>query len=144
MRNRLLASAVAVLVVAPFLAAQAPSTPAAPAGKWTVVFTNSPDRSQQLDLTIDAAKLVTGTFMGSAIRGEYANGRLIFASPEVWQARQNQILGTSDQAAQYAVLTSATLNADGTLTGYDDSYLRGYGPVAIKRWSWKASRSTGK
>lgn len=129
---------------APCIAKKDPIAPAVPAGKWTVVFANSPDRRQQLDLTIDAAKLVTGTFSGSPIRGEVVNGGLVFASPAVWQERQNQVLGTDEQATQNAIVSFATLNADGTLAGYDDNYLRGYGPIAIKRWTWKASRATAR
>ena len=147
-KNRLIASAVGVLVVAPLLAAQAPAqapiTPAAMAGKWMLTWDNMPDRPQQLDLTIDAAKVVTGTLYGSPIRGEFVNGHLTFAPPEIWKEWQNQVLGTEDQAAPYTSVNFATLNSNGTLTGYADSYLRGYGPIAIKRWSWKASRPTVK
>jgi len=143
-RNRLILGAVVMLLTVPVLAAQVPPAPSAPAGTWTVVWANTPDQKQPLELAIDATKLVTGTFNGYVIRGEFANGRLVFASPEVWQLRQNQVLGTDDQPAMNAVVNFATLNPDGSMTGYTDNYLRGYGPVGIKRWSWKASRTTGR
>jgi hypothetical protein len=128
----------------PVLAAQTPTAPSSPAGKWTVVWANTPDKSQPMELTIDAKKSVTGIFNGSAIVGEFANGSLTFASPQAWQERQTQVLGTSDQKEQNAFVSFATVSADGTLAGYTDHYLREYGPVGIKRWTWKASRTTGR
>lgn len=140
MRNRLLVSAAAVLVVAPLLAGQAQTVPGSPAGKWSVSFANSPNQTQPAELKINGTQ-VTGTFHGSAIRGDFSNGRLTFASPEVWKEWQDYVLGTDEQAERNEFVSFATINPDGSMTGYTDHYLRGYGPVGIKRWSWKASRS---
>ena len=141
MRTRLLVSAAAMLVVTPLLAAQAPSTTVVPSGTWTVVWANSPNQTQTAELKI-IGTLVTGTFYGSVIRGDFSNGRLTFASPEVWKEWQEYVIGTDEQAEQNEFVNFATVNPDGSLTGYTDHFLRGYGPVGIKRWSWKASRST--
>ena len=143
MRNKLAGIAVAMLVVAPLLAGQVPTPPATPAGKWSVVWANSPNQIQTAELKINGTQVI-GTFYGSAIRGDFSNGRLTFASPEVWKEWQEYVIGTDEQAAQNEFVNFATINPDGSMTGYTDHFLRGYGPVGIKRWSWKASRSTAK
>ena len=142
MRNRLFASAAAILVVVPLLAGQAQTVPVSPAGKWSVVFANS-NQTQTAELKINGSQ-VTGTFYGSAVRGDFSNGRLTFAAPAVWKEWQEYVLGTDEQAEQNEFVSFATINPDGSMTGYTDHFLRGYGPVGIKRWSWKASRPTAK
>src|SRR5262245_31816083 len=93
-RKRLVLAAVMLLTV-PALSAQTPTTPATPSGKWTVLLAkvaNTPDRSFALELAVDAKNVVTGTYDGEAIVGEFAHGQLIFASAEVWKDRQAQLI----------------------------------------------------
>lgn len=117
---------------------QTTGTSAALTGTWTVTRVNSSE-PLQLVLTADGST-VKGTFGGSAVVGEFKDGRVTFADATSWTAWRDGTIG-SETGSMYPVLNAGMLKDDGTLSGWSDVFIRGYGPQAIKRLPWTATRS---
>jgi len=97
-----------------------------------------------LELTTDGSNL-KGVFDGSAIVGEFKNGQLTFGSAASWAAFRAGTIGNNDETAlMYPTIATAKVTDAGTLTGWTDVYIRGYGPQAIKRLTWTAVRIPAK
>jgi len=112
------------------------------AGTWTVSVVN---RSNPviLDLKLEGAT-VTGVFGGSRVQGEFKDRSLTFADPASWTAWLAGTIGRDTAPDMYQTVAFARLNESGTLSGWSDVFIRGYGPQAIKRVAWTATRSSGK
>jgi len=121
------------------LATQAP-TQSGVAGTWVVSMVNRAEPFS-LNLKVDGQN-VTGQFSGSAIVGEFRDGTLTFGSAESFAAWRNGTIGDDNSPQMYPGITSASVKPDGSLTGWSDVYIRGYGPQPIKRTTWTAVRTT--
>lgn len=118
-------------------AARAPLPPATVEGSWAVSFADG--RALALDLKVDGEK-VTGRFAGSSIEGEFKDRTLTCADPVNWAAWRSGTIGGDDAPVMYPTVVSATLKDNGTLSGWTDVFIRGYGPQPIKRMGWTAAR----
>jgi len=132
-----------VLAWAGVMSAQsAPSselTTATAAGKW-IVSRGAGTEPIVLDIAVNDKK-VTGTFDGGSIIGEFMDGKLTCADSSSWVAWREGTIGGDDAPTMYPTVAFATLKQDGTLAGWTDVFIRGYGPQAIKRISWTATRA---
>jgi hypothetical protein len=123
-------------------AGQSPATSSAVTGTWRVTMVNRAE-PLKLELSVDGSS-VTGTFDGSAVVGEYKNGQLVFAGAASFAAWRAGTIGGDDAPVMYPTVVTARINEAGSLTGWTDVYIRGYGPQPIKRMTWTAVRVPSK
>lgn len=109
------------------------------AGVWSVAMVN---RAEPVSLTLKVdGQNVSGQFNGSTIVGELKDGKLTFGDAQSFAAWRNGTIGDDNSPQMYPGLGSAAITPDGSLTGYSDVYIRGYGPQPIKRATWTAVRT---
>ena len=136
----------AVVVLGAVVSAQTVTKPSSASlsvsGTWTVSMVNRAE-PVVLDIKVNGSA-ISGTFAGSAVEGEVADGKLTWADPTSWAAWRAGTIGSNDGAVMYPTVVFASLKEDGTLSGWTDVFIRGYGPQAIKRLSWTATRSKSK
>jgi hypothetical protein len=103
------------------------------------------NRSEPLRLQLEAdGSTLKGTFDGAAVVGEYRDGQLTFADATSWAAWRAGTIGGDDAPVMYPTVVRARLSENGTLAGWTDVFVRGYGPQPIKHLNWTAVRTTSK
>lgn len=110
------------------------------AGTWRITCETCPAGALLLDLKTDGKK-IAGKFNSQAVLGHIENGKVAFAQPNTWRAYREQALGAEDASDMYMTLSFVEeIRGDGTLVGYSEVFIRGYGPMSIKRTNWTARR----
>jgi hypothetical protein len=125
-------------LLVPGLAAQSVSPFA---GRWTVTISHLPDTRHSLAFNESPAGF-HATEPGQTYRAVVSDRTVTYASDETWKILNspNGRFGTDDQVEMYATVYRATIQDDGTLKGFSEVYIRGYGAKPIKRVDWTAIR----
>lgn len=138
MKHALALIAIALVVTGVSAQSAQPAQPASGtiAGKWTMKIGTGLE-SSVLDIALND-RAVSGTLDHLAAVGEFVDGKLTMASPASWVAWRDGSIGAD--GVPNMTVSFATLKDDGTLSGWTDVFLTGYGREPIKRKSWTATR----